>query len=206
MVWSLIRYSPAWRIAGWASLIYAADWLILSQGADKGGTQVSAPIMIFMGYMVAITRTPETASRCTFFDAALPVEGRQLWVSKMITLVGMVWLPAPGGIHRGIHRRARPCSALAECSRWLYRDSAGSAVFPDSRIPRAAESLGELAHCRRDAHDRDRRGCPEFRDAGAGRIPSREHRVFSIGLEPRATVFRSGSRTAERRKADPANC
>ncbi len=94
MVWSLIRYSPAWRIAGWASLIYAAEWLILSQGADKGGAEISAPILIFVGYMVAITQTPETASRSTFFDAGLPVEGRQLWVSKMITLLGMVWLPA----------------------------------------------------------------------------------------------------------------
>jgi hypothetical protein len=93
IVWSLIRNSPAWRIAGWASLIYAAGWLILSQGADRGGADVSAPIIIFMGFLVAIGKTPETISRSTFFDAALPVEGRQLWVSKMITLLAMVWLP-----------------------------------------------------------------------------------------------------------------
>ena len=91
MIWKLIRYSPAGRIAGWASLIYAAVWLLSSQSNDRG--IISAPFMLYMGHMAAVAYAPETAFRCTFFDAALPVEGRDLWVSKMIVLLGMVWIP-----------------------------------------------------------------------------------------------------------------
>jgi hypothetical protein len=91
VIWKLIRYSPAWRIAGWASLIYIPVWLVLSQGNDRG--IISAPFMLYMAHMAAVAQAPETAFRCTFFDAALPVEGRDLWVSKMIVLLGMIWIP-----------------------------------------------------------------------------------------------------------------
>jgi hypothetical protein len=91
VIWKLIRYSPAWRIAGWASLIYIPLWLLLSQSNDRG--IISAPFMLYMAHMAAVAFAPETAFRCTFFDAALPVEGRDLWVSKMIVLLGMVWVP-----------------------------------------------------------------------------------------------------------------
>jgi hypothetical protein len=91
VIWKLIRYSPAWRIASWASLIYAVVWLLLSQSNDRG--IISAPFMLYMAYMAAVAYVPEAAFRCTFFDAALPVEGRDLWVSKMIVLLGMVWVP-----------------------------------------------------------------------------------------------------------------
>lgn len=91
MIWKLIRYSPAWRIAGWASLIYIPVWLFLSQGNDRA--VISAPFMLYMAHMAAVAFVPDTAFRCTFFDAALPVEGRDLWASKMIVLLGMVWIP-----------------------------------------------------------------------------------------------------------------
>jgi hypothetical protein len=92
MIWTLVRYSPAWRITGWSSLIFVAVWLVLSQGKDAG-LAISAPIMIYILHMGQVVQAPETAFRCTFFDAALPVEGRALWVSKMIVLLGMVWAP-----------------------------------------------------------------------------------------------------------------
>ncbi len=42
VIWKLIRYSPAyWRIVGWASLIYAAVWLFISQSNDKRSHQRS---------------------------------------------------------------------------------------------------------------------------------------------------------------------
>src|SRR4029077_17745206 len=88
----LIRLSPTWRIAAWASLIYAIMWLGLSQG-DRPGIAMMAPILIWIGHVMMASREPQVVFRCTFFEAALPIPGRELWVSKKIISLGLIWLP-----------------------------------------------------------------------------------------------------------------
>ncbi len=92
MIWEMVKDSPAWRVAAWISLFYAAGWLMLTQG-DQRGVIAGAPLLVYMINMVAMVYSPDAAFRCTFFDAGLPVTGRQLWVSKMIVLLGGLWLP-----------------------------------------------------------------------------------------------------------------
>ncbi len=99
MIWKLIRYSPAWRLLGWFSLFYIPAWLVLSQRGDNGivsgvyDHNEIAPMILIIALRSAVAAAPEIAFRCTFFDAALPVDGRDLWVSKVIVLWGIVWIP-----------------------------------------------------------------------------------------------------------------
>jgi hypothetical protein len=107
MIWEFIKDSPAWRIAGWISLVYAAGWLVLTQG-DKNGVAAGAPLLLYLGNSVALSLAPDTAFRCTFFDAALPIAGRQLWISKMIVLFGSLWLPVLAAAAVGIAVAGNP--------------------------------------------------------------------------------------------------
>ncbi|HEY4364713.1 MAG TPA: hypothetical protein VGN17_27355 [Bryobacteraceae bacterium] len=118
MIWEMVKDSPAWRISAWMSLFYAAGWLILTQGNEQG-VAAGAPLLVYMTNLVAMAYNPEAAYRCTFFDAALPVTGRQLWISKMIVLLGGLWLPVLAASAAGFLVMRNPAMPFLEAAAGL---------------------------------------------------------------------------------------
>ena len=91
MILQFIKRDPAWKLtpglmgaAVTAAMLYA----LLHQGW--------APMIVFPIYMVLYLRAVPQ-QRVTFFEAALPVSGRDLFLARGLALLGMIWLPALAG-------------------------------------------------------------------------------------------------------------
>ncbi|HWC96539.1 MAG TPA: hypothetical protein VG456_07315 [Candidatus Sulfopaludibacter sp.] len=87
MILQFLKRDPAWQITPWLAAAAAAvchsafhaSWMPLT---------LIGPV-----YLVTYMRT-RPHQRVTFFEAALPVSGRQLFLARCLALLGMIWLPA----------------------------------------------------------------------------------------------------------------
>jgi len=89
MVLQFIKRDPAWKLTpGFTAVAAVAAAIHAFQH------QSWLPMMlIFPIYIVLFTRVMPH-QRVTFFEAALPVSGRDLFQARCLALMGMIWLPA----------------------------------------------------------------------------------------------------------------
>ncbi len=92
MILQLVRRDPAWKFTPWitAAAVIVALFCSLKH-ANSFFAGMAAPL-----YLVAFMRALPH-QRATFFEAALPVSGRDLLLSRFFSLMLMVWLPAAAG-------------------------------------------------------------------------------------------------------------
>ena len=89
MILQLMRRDPAWKSTPWLTLTAAIGTLFYAvRHADPFFAGMAAPI-----YLVVFMRTLPH-QRATFFEAALPVSGRDLFLARFLSLTLLTWLPA----------------------------------------------------------------------------------------------------------------
>ena len=81
MIWQLIKRDWAWRMTPWAAVLCA----IFTHGA-------LAYSALFFLAMVS-WNDPGFLSNCTVYEAALPIEARALWLSRVASRLALLWLP-----------------------------------------------------------------------------------------------------------------
>ncbi len=89
MLLQLMKRDPAWRLIPWVTATAAALGLAGSstRGASfMAGLGASVYIVVFMQVL--------PHQRATFFEAALPVSARDLYLARLISLLSVIWLPA----------------------------------------------------------------------------------------------------------------
>jgi hypothetical protein len=89
MILQFIRRDPAWKLAPWLTAAAAIAALFYSP-RHPGSLIVGVGVPV---YAVMFMRTLPH-QRVTFFEAALPVSGRDLFLARLLSLLAMLWLPA----------------------------------------------------------------------------------------------------------------
>ena len=82
MIWQLIKRSPTFRMTPWVMLACAAF--------PRGRWTLS----VFLGLLIVTWNVPEFRSRTNLYKASLPVEGRDLWLAQIVSLLTLLWLSA----------------------------------------------------------------------------------------------------------------
>jgi len=89
MILQFIKRDPAWKFTPWFTAAAALGALFYS--ARPGGwlpLTIAGPVYLIL-WMLALPH-----QRVTFFEAALPVSGRDLFLARFLSLLAMIWLPA----------------------------------------------------------------------------------------------------------------
>ncbi len=80
MIWELIKRDPVWRVMP----LFAALWVLAAPNGVLFFTLV--PFMMFISFH-------GFRHCCTLFQAALPIAGKQLFLSRVASLMAFIWLP-----------------------------------------------------------------------------------------------------------------
>ncbi len=88
MILQFIRRDPAWRFTPAFAVTAALAALFYSSTGHPG----SLIGVIFPSYVLAVMMVVPHR-RATFFEAALPVAGRDLFLARFLSLMALVWLP-----------------------------------------------------------------------------------------------------------------
>src|SRR5579862_5062016 len=95
MTWQLVRRDPAWQLMPWLVLVAAAVCVGSHFIFAPAGRNWSADFVHFQLLFLpfAIPHALVTQRDETRFQATLPVTVRQVFLSRMISVVAMIWLP-----------------------------------------------------------------------------------------------------------------
>jgi hypothetical protein len=86
MIYELIRRDQAWKATPWLALLSAVVWACPPPVGQFGA---------FIAMMGLFSGMPHR--RATRFEAALPIEARDLLLARTLSLMAMVWIPALSG-------------------------------------------------------------------------------------------------------------
>ena len=81
MIWRLMRRDPVWRMTPWAVVLCA----ILTHGV--------LPYFALLLLAIVTWSFPGFVSNCNLYEAALPIEARALWLSRIASRLALLWLP-----------------------------------------------------------------------------------------------------------------
>ena len=96
MILMLLKRDPAWEIGlGFASLTIV-QLLLLSAVPGDPDPQWTRLIIVLSSLIIAGFWCPH--GRATLFEAALPIEGRQLFLARLLSRLAMAWLPVSAAI------------------------------------------------------------------------------------------------------------
>ncbi len=94
MILRLLKRDPAWKIGvGVASLTVVQLLSVVPGGPDPHWTRL---LFVQASLIIAVFWCPHR--RATLFEAALPIEGRQLFLARLLSRLALVWLPVLAGI------------------------------------------------------------------------------------------------------------
>jgi len=103
MIWQLMKRNPVWQIMPAA--------LALLVGTALFGRGQGSPVpVVALAFGSILTAFP---SHCTLYEAALPIETMDLWLSQVVSLLGMLWLPVLGASVVLVAKGADPIPVLA---------------------------------------------------------------------------------------------
>lgn len=91
MIWQLMKRDAAWRWAPAAALIFAYLRLPV---VHSGRWEVAGMLPLVMAMGVA---APSFMINGTPFEGTLPIPGRALWLSRVISVLAMCWMPVLAG-------------------------------------------------------------------------------------------------------------
>jgi hypothetical protein len=99
MIWQLIRRDQAWRCLPWlaaASAVACLLWHFVPELRDA--------LLLLVAYPV-FSLTPAYASnfqhRDVYFQASLPITPRQIYLSRVFSMIVLLWLPVAMGVAFG---------------------------------------------------------------------------------------------------------
>lgn len=81
MIWQVLKRENGWR---WAPLP-ASIFALVGPGHEA---------LLFFVLINLVAIMPDFRVRCTFHQAALPIQGRDLWAARTLSLLAFIWLPA----------------------------------------------------------------------------------------------------------------
>ena len=96
MILRLLKRDPAWKIGVGVASLTVVQLLFLSVvpgGPDPHWTRL---LFVQASLIIAVFWCPHR--RATLFEAALPIEGRQLFLARLLSRLALVWLPVLAGI------------------------------------------------------------------------------------------------------------
>src|SRR5712691_1815395 len=89
MIYHLMKRDPAWEMAPYLAVASAVLWPLLSRPGDEPFKSCLIASVVYMASNL-ILRVHE---RCSLSAAALPIEGRQLFLARLLSLLTCIWLP-----------------------------------------------------------------------------------------------------------------
>jgi hypothetical protein len=89
MIYQLIKRDPAWKLA----LTLAAATAVLSTWMLRYRMSILIPDLWFT-FFISTILSLRPHHRCTLFEAALPIDGRQLFCARLLSMLAAIWLPA----------------------------------------------------------------------------------------------------------------
>lgn len=100
MVWQLMRRDPAWRLMPWlmlAAAVFCTLWHFVASG---DGDDLPAALLCgaVCGMLLAGLTAVFIQSADTAFESIIPVTVRQVFVSRILSMVAMMLLPAGAGL------------------------------------------------------------------------------------------------------------
>lgn len=88
MIWELVKRDPAWKMMPYFSVISAVVWGVGSASSSEALSTISA--VMAMGLIGAYRGFSQ---RYTPLHATLPIAGKQLFLSRVLSLLGFIWTP-----------------------------------------------------------------------------------------------------------------
>lgn len=83
MIWRLMRRDTTWQ---WTPLVAI---LVLLPGISQASTET----LVFMTLGMIGCLSPAFYTYCTLYEGALPIPARDLWLSRVISLLAAMWVP-----------------------------------------------------------------------------------------------------------------
>ena len=81
MIWQLMKRDYAWKCVPWTAALFAALG------------HRDAMLVLFPMLAVPTWLATQMFLRCTVYEAALPVRGRELWLSRVLSRLALLWIP-----------------------------------------------------------------------------------------------------------------
>ena len=133
MIFKLIKRDPAWTFG----LGFTAAVLILSLTGLGPVTMLG-----FEATMVIASRSiVRLDHRATLFEVALPIAGRQLFLSRVLSLLLMVWMPAFAGVARILARATVDWPTVWNTFDWAAIFTLAIALSLSAGLPQLACNL-----------------------------------------------------------------
>ena len=89
MIYQLLKRDDGWRMARYFVLGCAVVYPLLGASAMRAA---------LLSTMLGFGATVAGFQRATRFQAGLPIAARQLFLARLISLLGILWLPALAGV------------------------------------------------------------------------------------------------------------
>jgi hypothetical protein len=86
MIWELIKRDPAWRVMPVITLIITVSVLFAARRSGGSSSVMVIPFILLIG-------VPGFRQRSTLLQATLPIAGKQLFLSRIASLMACTWLP-----------------------------------------------------------------------------------------------------------------
>jgi len=89
MIYQLLKRDDVWRMTSYLALGCAVVYPLMGASARGAGL-----LSMLLGLRAALA----SRQRATRFQAGLPIAARQLFLTRVLALLGMLWLPALAGV------------------------------------------------------------------------------------------------------------
>jgi hypothetical protein len=89
MIYQLLKRDDVWRIVPYAILGCAVVYPLIGASVERAA---------FLSVMLGLGAAVAGFQRATRFQAGLPIAARQLFLTRLLSLLGMLWLPTLAGV------------------------------------------------------------------------------------------------------------
>jgi hypothetical protein len=89
MIWELIKRNPAWRTMPFFAVASTVLWALSTPGE---ASRAVAPALTQIPFLICLL-LPEFRQRFTLLQVTLPIAGKQLFVSRIASMLAFIWLP-----------------------------------------------------------------------------------------------------------------
>jgi hypothetical protein len=91
MIHELVKRDVAWRMTPIVALVAMASVEGAGQSKDPLGVSLIFAVAVYLCSLAAAG----AYQRATLFESALPIDGRDLYLARAISLLAMIWAPVP---------------------------------------------------------------------------------------------------------------
>jgi hypothetical protein len=92
MIWQRLRLDPYWKAIPMLAVMFPASWWFAGHFIDPAVAGGMTEAML-VGILIMWILFPPFRQRYTLLDVTLPITGRQLFLSRVVLMLALVWLP-----------------------------------------------------------------------------------------------------------------